>query len=420
MKRRFSLSAVLSLVLISVLLTFAITNSLVSGEFNHKLEQLESDKIEYQKLSTVDAIIRENFAWKVDDTIQSESSIKGYVDGLGDQYSKYLSAEEYAAYLEDTASEQIYCLGFDLCFNQNSGEFVVSYVESNSEAANFGLSVGDCVLSIGTTQLKDLELEQVLDLTRGPHGESVGVEASRSGETATYTLTYRVQNRDKVFSTLVLGQAGYVQIRSFEEGTKEALKSAIDQLISSGAEALLFDVRKLESLNFAEAVECVDVIAGMTDLARVYTKGETLEVLQGDGGSVPLDCAVLIDSETCGAAELFAASLKDSVAAKLVGNKSFGRAGVQADIQLNDKSAIILTTKVYLPPVSESFDGIGITPDLSVSNDIDFRALSYELDLVISESYFLLKPEKRPSGEPPVIIPPDGDVDNPSLIEPEQ
>lgn len=42
---------------------------------------------------------------------------------------------------------------------------------------------------------------------------------------------------------------------------------------------------------------------------------------------------------------------------------------MQSIIRLNDGSAIKLTTRMYFPPYAESYEGIGIVPDLDVDMD---------------------------------------------------
>lgn len=419
MKRKLSISSVVALLLMAVLLTFLMTDFSVANQFNEKLEELDAEKIEFQKLATLDAIVREHYALKPNEVNQSEGAISGYVDGLGDGYSRYLTADEYAEYLLQLEEKPVYSLGFSVGYHEKTKQARICHVEQSSDAKQFGLEVGDVLLSIGEVSVKSDGFDAVSSLLVGKKNSSTGVVVLRDGEKVTYTLQYSNWKKDRVSARLVLGQAAYICIRSFEDGAREDLKTAIDQMISAGADALVFDVRGGRSTDFREAVECADVIAGMNDLARVLTKGETQEVLKGDGASVPLSCAVLIDGETYGAPELFAASLRDTVEAKLVGSKSAGCASLQSDIKLNDNSAVILTTEVFLPPVADSFEGVGVKPDEKIKSRYDFKALSPEEDPVLSGAYYLLKPDKVPGEDEPIVVPDtDTDSDDPQLIEP--
>ncbi len=397
MKRKFSLSSVLSLVLVAILLTFLITYSAVNQELNRELEQMELDKIEYQKLSTVDSIVKEHYALPIDSTVQSEQSIAGYVYGLGDGYSRYLGAEAYAEYL-DSKREVTHCdLGFEVCPDPETQAARVCYIASGSEAENSRLQLGDVLLSVGEVTFAEAGYSAVCDALEGAEGVSVGVQFLRGEESVTYTLTYQPRENEILFSSLLYGSAGYIRIRSFEETTASELKRVIDSFVANGADAILFDVRGLDSQGFDSAVSSVGVIAGRCDLARVISGGGSSETVAGEGESIPISCAVLTDENTCGAPELFAAALRDTAGAKVVGVKSRGCAALLTDIMLNDQSALLLATRMYLPPLSDSFHGAGVTPDLEQKSVGEFRFTVPEQDGVISEAYYLLKPHRRPA-----------------------
>lgn len=418
MKRRIPISAALVLILIGVLVSFLITNSIIEEQYRQKLEELGADQIEFQKLATVDAIVREHYAGAVDGTAGSEASIAGYIEGLADEYSYYLTAEEYAEFLLAREEKPLYELGFSLGFHEESGEARVFYVQSTSQAATVGILSGDVIVSINDVTPQagfDALCEQLI----GAEGKSAVVTVSRKGETVTYTVPYAVVTQDRVSGSLKMGQTALIRIHSFSEGTKLELKAKIDNLVAGGADSLVFDVRGVSSLGFDEAIGCADVVAGLGDLARVMTKGQTVEVVQGDGASVPIDSYVLVDARTAGAPELFAACLRDSAKATIVGGITSGRASLQADIKLSDMSAIVLTTKIYLPPTSDSFHGVGLTPDLAVESAEDFRALQPEEETVFLETYYTIHPDRRPTGDEPPIVTPQPEGDDPTLIEPE-
>ena len=75
--------------------------------------------------------------------------------------------------------------------------------------------------------------------------------------------------------------------------------------------------------------------------------------------------ALLVNKNTAGTAELFAASVKEFGKATVVGSKTYGKGSVQEVIELPEGGANI-STGVYLPPSEVSFDGTGITPEYEV------------------------------------------------------
>src|SRR5262249_22003729 len=85
----------------------------------------------------------------------------------------------------------------------------------------------------------------------------------------------------------------------------------------------------------------------------------------GDG-SITLPTAVLIDTGTSGAAELFAAALEGNKRAELIGERTIGRAAAQRLIKLPDGSALWLSTTRYLTPAGNALHEKGLEPTIPV------------------------------------------------------
>jgi carboxyl-terminal processing protease len=91
--------------------------------------------------------------------------------------------------------------------------------------------------------------------------------------------------------------------------------------------------------------------------------GKKVEIKSKDG-AVDLPMAVITNSSSSYAAELFAIALKDFEAATLVGEKTYGKSSGQAVIEMEGGSALILSNVNYTPFKSPSFEGIGIEPEI--------------------------------------------------------
>lgn len=79
--------------------------------------------------------------------------------------------------------------------------------------------------------------------------------------------------------------------------------------------------------------------------------------------------AVVVNGNTASAAELFTSALMDYDKAVIVGTQTYGKGCMQTITQRPDGSAIRVTTAYYDPPYSENYDGVGITPDITVEPD---------------------------------------------------
>ena len=113
--------------------------------------------------------------------------------------------------------------------------------------------------------------------------------------------------------------------------------------------------------------------------------GNIIETFTSDSDSVNFTMIVLVNSNTSGAAELFACDLRDFGLARLVGTKTAGNGTMQRIFELNDGSAVALTVAKILPYKSDSYNDIGIEPDyiveLSAEQNSRLEMLSFEEDL---------------------------------------
>ena len=105
---------------------------------------------------------------------------------------------------------------------------------------------------------------------------------------------------------------------------------------------------------------------------------------------------VLVNGNTASAAELFTAALKDFGSAIVVGDVTYGKGTVQSLIPFSDGSAVRVSTSMSLPPFSDTFEGIGVKPDIEVSlpdeyKNINLFKLAHENDAQLQAALNLYK-----------------------------
>ncbi|TAG29480.1 MAG: hypothetical protein EAZ36_04095, partial [Verrucomicrobia bacterium] len=153
--------------------------------------------------------------------------------------------------------------------------------------------------------------------------------------------------------------------------TGKAFKAALRGLEARDLRALVIDLRNNPGGLLTAAVEVVEPFFAKNELV-VYTEGRSRgarEDLLAEGGftsplSVPL--AVLVNGGSASASEIVAGALWDTRRAVLVGEKTFGKGSVQSIFQLNEASALRLTTARYFTPSGRMIHGKGIPPDLEI------------------------------------------------------
>jgi len=90
------------------------------------------------------------------------------------------------------------------------------------------------------------------------------------------------------------------------------------------------------------------------------------DTIYSNASSIDLPMAVLVNGSTASAAELFTSALRDYGKAVVVGTRTFGKGTMQSVIPLDDGSAISISTRMYYPPFSDNYEGVGIAPDIVV------------------------------------------------------
>ena len=114
----------------------------------------------------------------------------------------------------------------------------------------------------------------------------------------------------------------------------------------------------------------------MTQEADIYLAGVHwredmggLEQHYSTGGGLPLNkIIVLVDGGTASAAELLAGSLQDTGSAMLIGEKTYGKGQGQYHIDLANGDKLVITTLELELPKQGCYEGVGLTPDLQISN----------------------------------------------------
>ena len=164
--------------------------------------------------------------------------------------------------------------------------------------------------------------------------------------------------------------------------------------------SVIFDVRNNNTGLITNVVKCIDMIVpvateGTNAVATAVDKnGNIIETFASDSDSVNFTMIVLVNSNTSGAAELFACDLRDFGLARIVGVKTAGNGTMQKVFELNDGSAVALTVAKILPYKSNSFNGVGLEPDfvveLSAEQNERLEMLTYEEDLQYQKAMDIL------------------------------
>lgn len=301
------------------------------------------------------------------------------IQATGDRWSYYISAEEYASYLEDSNNEYVGIGVTVQLVNEDDPGFTILEVNKNGPAFTGGILPNDIILEVEGVSSLELGIEGVKDKIRGEAGTQVNLTILRDGQELPMSITRAVIEYE-VVTYKMIDSVGYIKIADFQAHCAERSIEAIDDLLRQGATGLVFDVRFNPGGRKSELVQLLDYLLPEGILFRSvdYKGKETLD--ESDGATfLDIPMAVLVNEDSYSAAEFFAAALQEYEWATIVGNQTVGKGNYQQTFRLSDGSAVAVSTGHYSTPLGKNLEGVGVTPDKLIDVDYDtYLALYYE------------------------------------------
>lgn len=370
MNKKISLGLAISLIAIASAVTFIMTSFFSLQSFNEKVVDVNEKAKKYNSLQLLDTYIRDNYYGEINEADLNDGILRGYVDGLGDPYSRYLSEEEYIDEQSENAGEVI-GLGLTLAEDE-SGYIRIDNVLENSPASDVGIMAGDAIIRIDGIDVIETGFNNAVETLKGSEGTSVKLTIRRDGIDIDYDFTRRSIEVKSVSGRLIDGYVGYIKIDSFKENTSEQFIEILQRLTSNGAEALVFDLRDNSGGLVTALEECLDPLLPEGVIATAeYKDGHTETLVYSDSSELDMPMVVIVNNETASAAELFAAALRDFGKAKLIGEQTHGKGVMQSTTEFESGGAVVLTVAEYRTAKSECYDGIGLSPDYPIQNEFD-------------------------------------------------
>ncbi len=390
MNKKISLGLALSLVFLSVALAVTLTMTFSLQIYNRIIKDVADRSNLYSTVSEIDDLVRENYFGELNENFLNTMMSDGYVEGIGDRYSYYMTATEYADYLDEDKGNKG-GIGIIAVYDSQNNNIYVSEVSEKSPAQVQGIQKGDVITAVDSVKVTSSNYEELIKKLDGEKLTNVQV-TFKHGETEKTVSVARGYSAQSVYYS-VTDKVGYIKITAFYSTTAEQLEDALNYMSKNSVTGIVFDVRNTNTGLIRNAVKCIDVIApvateGTGALATAVDKdGKTIETFTSDSDSRSFAMSILVNGNTSGAAELFACDLRDFGIAGLVGTKTAGNGTMQKVFELSDGSAVALTVAKIIPYKSESFNGIGITPDHKVELTAEQNARLPMLSLANDPQY---------------------------------
>lgn len=323
--------------------------------------------------------IRTAYVREIDDQTLINYAIRGMLAGL-DPHSAYLSADDYDSLQENTEG-QFGGLGIEV--GEENGYIKVITPIDESPAARAGVMPGDLIVEINGRPVREMLVNDAVELLRGEPGSTVRLTLMRESEMEPIdlTLTREIISAVSVRQRTLEPGYGYIRIAQFRTNTGQEVIRMLQQLKSENGgqlRGLVLDLRNNPGGVLQASVEVAD--AFLTSGQIVYTDGR-FEESDGNFYATPSDPSegvpmiVLINTGSASAAEIVAGALQDHGRAVIMGTRSFGKGSVQSVLPLNNQRALKLTTSLYFTPDGRSIQAQGIEPDIVVDEALVTRRM---------------------------------------------
>ena len=312
-------------------------------------------------------IIDKYFLGEVDEEKLKEGAIKGYIEGLDDPYTEYISKEDMEDYMAD-ATGNFVGIGIYMVQDTETNKIMVLAPIKGSPAEEAGIQPGDYIIAVDDVEYTGEEMTTASNKIKGEEGTTVKIKILRGTETKEYELKRENIKVNPVEGKVVEGNIGYIQFSSFDEGTSEDFKAKFEELQKQGIKSLIIDLRNNGGGIVDEALEIADFILEKDDviLYEVDKNGnEEIEKSENDP-IINMPVILLTNENTASSSEILAGAVKDHNKAKIVGTKTYGKGVIQQVLTLPDGSGLKITSEEYLTPNKTKINKVGIEPDEKV------------------------------------------------------
>lgn len=369
-KTKFELWEVIAITLFSSLVMSFCTGYLVYRSSCGKVTSVNGDEYLAELYKAYDEI-KSNYYSSVDLGSLVDAGIKGMFSYLGDPYTTYLDKDQ-TDNLTDSLKGTQHGIGVLINLNDEQKKIIISRVYDNTPAMEAGLVSGDEIVKVNDKLVSESEnLKDITALIKS--SDEVKLVIQRDGIDKEYTLKtadfYNPSVEEKIIEGENGNKIGYLQISKFNETAYEQFNQKLNKIEATGINSLIIDLRGNTG----------GFLSAATKISELFLKkGEVIYSLNEQSGTkVTYDeteesrnykVFVLVNESSASASEILAAALQDSYGAILVGTTTYGKGKVQKTNKMNDGTMYKYTSAKWLTPKGECIDGVGLKPDIEISN----------------------------------------------------
>lgn len=300
---------------------------------------------------------------------QAYDAIREMLEKLEDPYTRFMDPEEFKNMQIDTSGE-LTGVGIQLTQDEETEKLIVISPIEDSPAFEAGVQAQDIISKIDGQSTKGMDINQAVQLIRGPIGTQVTLTIKRGEQEIDYPIT-----RDKIEIHPVrastkessIGDVGYIRLNTFSANASEEMEEAIEELEQQDVAGYILDLRSNPGGLLFSSIDIARMWLEQGDIvSTVDRRGEQDRQQANNRALTTAPLVVLVDGGSASASEILSGALQDNERAVLVGTKTFGKGLVQSVRELGNGSGLAVTIAKYFTPSGRDINNEGIQPDFNV------------------------------------------------------
>lgn len=345
-----------------ILLALVFTAGLLGGFYINKLTGNKRDFATLlernDRLGEMIDIVSEQYVDDVSPDSLYNDAINGILSHL-DPHTSYIPAKDLDA-LNAALDGNVTGLGLEFQFVKDTP--IVSMIMPNSPAFFGGIETGDMLLKVNDSLVAGVRMSkaELVRRVRKGKGSSVAISLYRPIEHKQLNIKLKkeeVELRSVDAAFMVDKETGFIRIKRFAATTHAEFVRALDNLLNSGMQRLILDLRGNGGGLLQAATEIADEFISGNRLL-VYTYGSKIgrenynayRTGKFENGRLVL----LVDEMSASASEILAGAIQDWDRGVIVGRDTYGKGMVQEQFELGDGAAMRITVARYYTPAGRS------------------------------------------------------------------
>lgn len=298
---------------------------------------------------------------------------KGMMDALGDPHTSFDDPQQTDTINTDLQG-QFGGIGVYIDA-RNDKALTIQAPIPGTPADKAGLQAGDVIVKVDGKDITQLPQDSVIAMIKGQPGTQVTLTIVRGTKPPfDVTLTRQVITVPSATGKMVSGNLLYIQVTIFGDNTVQQLDQVLTQYLPQKPKGIILDLRNNGGgyVNAAQQLLGRFVPDGKVIMYQKYSASapngqNPLNDIVGSVSDDMTPMVVLVNGGTASASEITSGALQDYKRATIIGEKTYGKGSEQNVRQLPDGSSVRITIAHWLTPNNREIDGVGLTPDITVT-----------------------------------------------------